>query len=179
MQDDGSVEPYPGLPIDPRHSLSILLGTLSLAGLYAISRHEFLVFHCLTEAFSIVIAIAVFAIFWNTRRFLDTGFYLVIGLGCLFAGVLDLVYVFAYKGMSVFPGADGNIALQAKTVAQWYVSLSCVCAFSFLQRKINQNLALFIYTPSSHLHLCPFFAGESFRIALPKAWGLPDSRESA
>ena len=75
-----------------------------MLGLYAISRYNFLLFHCLAEAFSIVIAIAVFAIFWNTRQFLENGIYLVIGFGCLFAGLFDLIYIFAYPGMSVFPG---------------------------------------------------------------------------
>ena len=144
-----------------RNWLAILLGMLSLAGLYAISRWNFLLFHCLAEAFSIVIAIAVFAIFWNTRQFLENGMYLVIGLGCLFAGVLDLIYIFAYKGMSVFPGADANLALQAKTVAQWFVSLSCVGAFPFIRRKLNQNLALSIYSAfcacaGGHLRLASF-----------------------
>lgn len=144
------VPPHPNL-------LPIFLGTLGLAGLYAISRYNFLLFHCLAEAFTIVIAIAVFAIFWNTRRFLDDGVYLVIGFGCLFAGILDLIYIFAYPGMSVFPNADGNIALQAKTVAQWYVSLSCVCAVPFLRRKINQNLALFVYAALLALALGAIF----------------------
>ena len=74
-----------------RNCLAILLGILSLAGLYATSRYNFLLFHCLAEAFSIVIAIAVFAVFWNTRGFLDNSVYLVIGFGCLFAGILDLI----------------------------------------------------------------------------------------
>ena len=124
---------------------AILFGILSLAGLYAVSRDNFLVFHCLTEAFSIVIAVAVFAIFWNTRQYVENGAYLVLGFGCLFAGVLDLIYVFAYPGMSVFPGADGNIALQAKTAAQWFVSFSCVGFFPFLRRPVNQNLMLGVY----------------------------------
>ena len=46
--------------------LRFLLGASILVALYAISQRDFLVFHCLTEAFSICIAIAVFAIFWNT-----------------------------------------------------------------------------------------------------------------
>ena len=133
--------------VAPRYGnwLEAMLGLLILAGLYAISRHNFLLFHCLTEAFSIAIAIAVFAIFWNTRQYFENGIYLILGFGCLFAGVLDLIYIFAYKGMSVFPGADGNIALQAKTAAQWFVSLSCVGAFPFLRRKINPGLALGVY----------------------------------
>lgn len=143
----------------PHHSnwLPILLGILGLACLYATSRYNFLLFHCLAEAFSIVIAIAVFAIFWNTRRFFEPGFYLIIGFGCLFAGLLDLIYVFGHPGMSVFPGANGNVALQAKTVAQWYVSLSCVCAVPFLRRKIDQNLALVVYSALLVLALASIF----------------------
>ena len=78
--------------------LPFVLGILGLDGLYAISRYNFLLFHCLAEAFSIVIAIAVFAIFWNTRRFFENGFYLVIGFGCLFAGLLDLDLHFRLSG---------------------------------------------------------------------------------
>jgi PAS domain S-box-containing protein len=159
-----------------RHSLQsrynwlpLLLGILSAAGLYAIGRYNFLVFHCLAEAFSIVIAIAVFAIFWNTRQFLDNSVYLVVGFGCLFAGLLDLVYVFAYPGMSVFPGTDGNVALQAKTVAQWYVSLSCVCAFPFLRRKVNQNFALLLYSAVLAIALASIFYWRVFPACLDDA----------
>ena len=128
------------------YRLPVVLGIVSLGGLYAISRYNFLLFHCLAEAFSIVIAVAVFAIFWNTRQFFEHSAWSVIGLGCLFAGLLDLIYIFAYPGMSVFPNANGNIALQAKTVAQWYVSFSCVGAFLFLRRNLNKYIALFVYS---------------------------------
>ena len=139
-----------------------LLGILSLAGLYATSRYNFLLFHCLTEAFSIVIAIAVFAVFWNTRHFLDGGVYLILGFGCLFAGLFDLLYIFAYPGMSVLPGADGNIAMQAKTVAQWYVSLSCVCAVPFLHRKIHEDLVLVVYSVIFAVALVSMFFWQVF-----------------
>jgi PAS domain S-box-containing protein len=127
------------------HWLRIVLGVLVLAGLYGISRYDFLVFHCLTEAFSIVIAVAVFTIFWNTRRYSENGAFLILGFGGLFAGILDLVYVFAYKGMSAFLGADANVALQAKTAAQWCVSLSCVGAAPFLRRKISEGVVICAY----------------------------------
>jgi len=141
-----------------RHWLPTLLGVLVLAGLYAISQHNFLVFHALAEAFAIVIAIAVFVIFWNTRELLPTGFFLVVGLGCLFAGLFDLIYIFAYPGMLMFPHAgDGNLALQAKTVAQWYVSLSCVAAFLYLHRKVNQGRVLFVYSAFAALALAMIF----------------------
>jgi PAS domain S-box-containing protein len=140
-----------------RNGFPVLLGILSLAGLYAISRYSFLLFHCLAEAFSIVIAIAVFAVFWNTRRFVTNGLFLVIGFGCLFAGSLDLIYIFAYQGMSVFPCSDGNLALQGKTIAQWYVSLSCLGSFLFLRRRLNQNLVLLVYSALAVLALLTIF----------------------
>jgi len=144
---------------------------MGLAGLYAISGLNFLLFHCLAEAFSIVIAIAVFAIFWNSRELLANGLYLVVGLGCLYAGLLDLIYIFAYPGMSVFPGADGNLALQAKTVAQWYVSLSCVAAFAFRRRKLDPNVALLVYTGLLALALALIFYFRVFPICYVEGAG--------
>jgi len=87
----GSRTPGSAGTVPPQTGFPTCWGYLSLAGLYAISQYNFLLFHCLAEAFSIVIAIAVFAIFWNTRRLLDNGVYLVIGFGCLFAALLDLI----------------------------------------------------------------------------------------
>jgi signal transduction histidine kinase/CheY-like chemotaxis protein len=131
-----------------RQWVKTLFAVLPLAGLYAISQYHFLLFHCLAEVSSIVIAIAVFAILWNTRQYLENGFYLVLGMGCFFAATLDLLYVFGYRGMRIlaFPGADGNVAFQAKTVAQWFGSLSCLGAFLFLRRKINPAAALLVYS---------------------------------
>jgi len=148
----------------PNHGnwVGALLGVLVLAGLYAISRYNFLLFHCLTEAFSIVIAIAVFAVFWNTRPYFASSAYLILGLGCLFAGILDLIYIFAYKGMSVFPGADGNMALQAKTAAQWFVSFSCVAAVPFLRRKVRPAVVLGAYVALLALALATIFSWRVF-----------------
>ena len=142
--------------------LPLLLGLLALAGLYATSRYNFLLFHSLAEAFSIIIAIAVFVIFWNTRHLLQNDYFLIIGFGCLFAGLFDIIYIFAYPGMSVLAASDGNLALQAKTVAQSYVSFSCVAAFAFLRRKVNQNLALFIYSIVSAMALLAIYPWRAF-----------------
>jgi signal transduction histidine kinase/ActR/RegA family two-component response regulator len=128
-----------------RNWIPVLLWLVGLGGLYAIAVYDFLLFHGLAEAYSIIVAIAVFVIFWNTRQFLQDGLYLVIGFGCLFGGAFDLIYIFAFPGMSMFPHADGNLALQAKTIAQWYVALSCVIAFAYLQRPINQARVLLVY----------------------------------
>lgn len=139
-----------------------LLWGLVLAGLYAVGLYNFLLFHVLAEAYAITVAIAVFVIFWNTRQLLHNGLYLVIGFGCLFGGIFDLIYILAYPGMSVFPHADGNLALQAKTVAQWYVSLSCVGAYAYLDRRIHQTRALLLYGTTAVLALAAIFYWQVF-----------------
>ena len=152
--------------------LPVLLGVGVLAGLYAVSLHNFLVFHCLAEAFGIIIAIAVFAIFWNSRDLLTNGFYLVIGFGCLFGSLFDLIYIFAYPGMSVFRGADGNLALQAKTVAQWYVSFSCLAPYPFLHRRLYVNYALLIYSALAVVALAAIFYFRVFPACFVEGVGL-------
>ena len=168
-----------GLPTWPAWR-GVLLAMLPLTALYAISRHHFLLFHCLTEAISIVIALAVFTVLWNTRHYLTNGYYLIIGLGCLFAAVLDLIYLFAYKGMGVmaFPGPDGNVALQAKLAVQWFVSLSCILAYLFFRRKINHYAALLLYSILLALSLATIFYWRVFPDCLTES-GVVTSFERA
>jgi PAS domain S-box-containing protein len=130
--------------------------------LYAISRWNFLLFHCLAETQAIVVGAAICMIYWNTRQLHDIGAYLVIGLGCLFGGLFDVVYVFAYPGMPVFPASDGNLAMQATTVANWYVSLSCLAAVPLLRHKVNAQWALLLYSSVAALVAAALFLGGPF-----------------
>lgn len=142
-----------------RRVRAILCVGLVFAGLFALSQQHFLIFHCLTEGFCVVIALATFVVLWNTRQYLKHGFFLILGLGGLSAGLLKLPYVFGYPGMGilVFPGADGNVALQSKLVAQWYLSLSCLGAFFFLRRKVHHTAALMVYGTTAAFVLASIF----------------------
>ena len=88
----------------------LLAGALALGGLFLISQWNYLLFHSLAEMFSTVIAISVFVITWNTRRYLDNKSLLLLGIAFLFVGVLGLLHTLAFQGMGVFPGtnADGT-----------------------------------------------------------------------
>ena len=136
-----------------------LFAVLLLTGLYGLSQHNFLLFHCLTEEFCVIIAVATFFIVWNTRQYLNNGFFLLLALGGLFAGLLKLPFIFGYPGTNIhiFPGDSGNIALQSKLVAQWCLSLSCLCAFFFLRRKVNPAVALLVYGTSLVVILASIF----------------------
>ena len=74
--------------------------------------------------------------------------------------------------------ADGNIALQAKTVAQWFVSLSCVVRFPV---SVDARSIRILLCPSTArfwlLRSGPYSIGEFSRPALSKAWGKPPLKE--
>jgi signal transduction histidine kinase len=86
----------------------------------------YLLFHSLAEAFSVVVAVAVFLLAWNARRFLRDGYLLFIGIASLFVGIVDLIHMFAFKGMGVFPGAG------ADPPTQLWVSARAIQAVSLL-----------------------------------------------
>ena len=129
-----------------RQGANIVLGAAALGGCYAISLYNYLLFHSLVETFATVAACAVFMLFWNTRRFLDNGFFLFIGIACLFAGIFDLLHVLTYRGTSVFPGVAGDESLQLKTAGRWIASVSFLAAPLFLRRRLNAAVALAAYS---------------------------------
>ena len=89
--------------------IQLLAGVAMLIGMYAVSRYNYLLFHNMVETFAAFMAFTVFVLFWNTRRFLSNGFFLFIGIACLFAGIFDLLHIWTYKGTSVLPGHMATI----------------------------------------------------------------------
>lgn len=72
---------------------------LAGAGLFLLSRENYLLFHSLSELVSIAVAWSVFLPMWNTRRYLREPVLATLGIACFFAGFLDLPHILAYKGM--------------------------------------------------------------------------------
>ncbi len=72
-----------------------------LAGLYALSRYNYLVFHSFIEIFSVVISGSIFIL----SRFTDDkrgNAFTVLGIGYAFVGMLDLLHTLSYEGMPIF-----------------------------------------------------------------------------
>jgi PAS domain S-box-containing protein len=126
--------------------LRVLLGVAVLVCFCVLSQHNYLLFHSVVEISAVVVACAVFVLFWNTRRYLDNGFFLFIGIACLFAGICDLMHVLTYRGMSVIPGAGGDESIQFKTAGRWIAGLSFLAAPLFLRRKLRLTPTLAAYS---------------------------------
>ncbi len=109
------------------------LGT-SLGGLYLSSRESYLLFHSLAELFSVVVAFSVFVIAWNSRRYIENGYLLFVGVAYLSLGFLDLLHTLAYQGMPVFPDHP-FAANQLWIAARGLESATLVVAFAFVGWK--------------------------------------------
>ena len=125
--------------------LTVLAGALVLFGLYMASRYNYLLFHSIAEIFSIIVAVAIFIIAWNSRRFLDNAYFLFLGIAFLFVGALDLLHTLVYPGMEVFPEHGTNTAAQLWVSARYLQSLSLLIAPLIIGRKLRVNLVFLGY----------------------------------
>jgi signal transduction histidine kinase len=125
--------------------LEIALGVSALAGLYFVSLYSYLLFHSLVEIFSIIVACVIFGVSWNTRRFADNPYFVLIGVSYLVVGVVDLMHTLAYKGMGVFPAYSANLPTQLWIAARYLQSLSLLAAGLFLDRRLRPVRVLILY----------------------------------
>jgi PAS domain S-box-containing protein len=149
---------------------------LSLVGLYFLRVYSYLLFHSVTEIFTIVITFAIFVIAWNSRRTMDNHFLLFIGIASLFVGGLDLIHTLAYKDMGVFPApysGTTNLATQLWIATRYLLSISFLLAVLFVRRKFKPSLVFAGYTVALALIFASIFWFGNFPTAFVDAAG-PD-----
>lgn len=108
---------------------------ISSLALYFTSIHSFILFHTITELFTIIIAFGIFAIAWSSRRFIDNNFLLIIGISYFFIGGIDLIHTLSYKGIEVFAGYGTNLPTQLWIIDRYLEAISFVVALLFLREK--------------------------------------------
>jgi PAS domain S-box-containing protein len=159
-------------PITPKRYGYLLLGFLTLFGLYLTSLHSYLLFHSLAEIFSIVVAFGIFVIAWNARRFLDNNYLLFIGIAYLFVGALDLIHTLTYTGMGVFQGYETNLPTQLWIAARYMESISLLIAPLLFGRKLKVNLIFLGYVLATSILLLSIFYWDLFPACFIEGVGL-------
>jgi diguanylate cyclase (GGDEF)-like protein len=140
--------------------LGIILPWLLFTSLlYLVSLYNYLLFHNLAELFSIAVAVAVFMLAWNTRRFTDNDFLFFIGASYLFAGFIDMFHTLTYKGMRILPGDDANLPTQLWIAARYLQSLAFLAGGLLIRRKVDPRLLLGILSAVTVLLLASIFMG--------------------
>ena len=152
--------------------LPVVAALTVLFGLYISSRYNYLLFHSLAELFSVVIAAGIFMVAWNSRKFIENDYLLLLGIAYFFVGGIDLIHMFAYKGMNIFPGDDANLPTQLWILARYMQSVSLLLAPVFLTRRLNYRIAAGIYAFVSVIGLLSIFEWRIFPDAFVEGTGL-------
>ncbi|TFG01647.1 MAG: PAS domain S-box protein [Promethearchaeota archaeon] len=121
--------------------LSLILLATALTSLYS-----YLLFHTIAELFSIIIAGGIFVIAWNSRKNIDNSFFLVVGISFIFIGFMDLLHTLAYTGMGIFTGYGSNLPTQLWIAARYLQAFSFLYAALVVNKKVNTNDLIIIYT---------------------------------
>jgi PAS domain S-box-containing protein len=148
------------------------LWALALFGLILAEGYSFLLFHCLAEGFSILIACGIFILAWNTRRFMENNYLLFIGIAYIFIGGLDLVHTLIYKGMGVLDGYDANAPTQLWIAARYLESLSLGLASLWIGRKLSPKPLFCVYMAIFSILLAAILSGRFFPDCFIEGQGL-------
>jgi PAS domain S-box-containing protein len=137
--------------------LNVLLVVFVLSGLYAAKLYSYVLFHSISELFSIVISCSIFIVVWNARKFLTNSYFILIGIGCLFVGFVDTIHTFAYKGMGIFRGYDSDLPTQLWIAGRYIEAVTFLVAPIFTVRKVKANSVMAAYCLVTALFLCAIF----------------------
>lgn len=142
--------------------LKVVLSLALFAGLYVSSLYSYILFHGISEIFAISVGACIFVITWNSRRFIQNGYLLFIGIAYFFAAVIDFVHTLAYKGMGVFIGYDANLPTQLWICARYLQSISLLVAPVFFRFRPNVAIVMAIYSVISIAILLSVFVFSVF-----------------
>jgi PAS domain S-box-containing protein len=149
----------------------IVIAILSLA-LLVISYYNYLLFHTIAEAFTIIVAFSVFIIVWNSRKVIDNNYLLLLGLAYPFVGIVLLLHALAYQGMDIFPLYGANLSTQLWIQSRYLLSISFLVACFTFGRKLNLKLVGTTYSAVTGLFLATTFFWRIFPISYVEGVGL-------
>ena len=107
--------------------------------LFFLSIYRYLLFHSVAEVISIVISGGIFFIGWNSRKYMNSSFFLIIGTSFLFISVIDLLHTLSYSEMNIFLDYDTNLPTQLWIAARYWQSLSYLIAAIAINKKVNAS----------------------------------------
>jgi PAS domain S-box-containing protein len=125
---------------------AIMVGAISLIGLWVTSFQSYLLFHILAELFSIIVACGIFMVAWNCRRLAKNEGLLFIGIAYLFIAALDVSHMLTYRGMGVFSGSNANISTQLWIATRYLESGSLLILVLLSGRSFKVPIVFVAYS---------------------------------
>jgi len=161
----------------PRAFRNVLYGGILAAAvgtaLWYSSTYSYLLFHSITEVFSIVISASVFMISWNSRGYPGARPFVILGIGFLFVAFIDLIHTLSYKGMGVLP--DGQDYATKLWVAGRAVQVLATLVFAILlrlRRTVRSVLVFGFFAAVTAALLLMIFTWQVFPLCLVEGRGV-------
>lgn len=141
--------------------------------LIVISYWNYLLFHGLTEIFSIVIAASIFVISHNTLSVRSNSSLDILGIGYLAVALLDILHTLSYTGMGVFTDYDyyTNQIWIGTRYLESFVLLTSVIAF-ILKKHISQITIWSVVSIAAAGLIYSILIGKNFPICFVEGEGL-------
>ena len=139
--------------------IEIIIIIAVLIVVFFTSLFNYLLFHSLAEIFSIMIAGGIFIVGWNSRKYIDESYFLILGITALFVAVFDTLHTLAYEGLNIFPEPGSNLATQLWIAGRYIQVSSFLFATLFRNRSVPRSFIIIIYTSISIILLFLIFNG--------------------
>lgn len=112
----------------------IIAVILALA-LVLLNHMNFLLFHCAIEMFSVFIGFGILLVAASLFQISKNHFFMVMGIGYSFTGLLDFFHCLSYSNMSIFANASFNLVVQFWIAARFLELMTIVVAICILYIK--------------------------------------------
>ncbi len=158
---------------------TVITGLIIVSALYLTSVNNYLLFHSISEIFSVVIACGIFIVAWNSRKIAKNDYLLLLGIAYLFIALLDFLHTLAYPGMGVFQGNNLNTPVQLWIAARYTESITLFIAPLILRRNLNIRLTVSSYTAATLLFIMSIFYWDIFPACFIEGKGLTTFKKSS
>ncbi len=151
---------------------SMILGSAFLAGLFWVAIRDYLIFHTLIGIVTVVAVWSIFVTAWNSRHIVRNAYFSIIGIACLFTGLIELLHILSYKGMAIF--GDANQSAQLGIIAHGLQSASLVVAPLLHGKRLKTGHVLVAFGAVAAGSLLSVFYWRNFPICFIEGIGPAD-----
>ena len=157
----------------------VILCLLLILFLRELSGQNYLLYHVITEMFSVVVACCIFIIAWNSRKFTKNSYLTIIGVAYLTVGIFDTIHTISYRGMGVFAEDSTNLPTQLWIAARYIESISLLAVPLIVGRRIRESFIITLYSVVALAVLfCVFYCG-TFPVCYIDDVGLTSFKKSS
>ncbi|MHB1376305.1 MAG: MASE3 domain-containing protein [Candidatus Humimicrobiaceae bacterium] len=135
-----------GLLKQPKNLIIFLVAIPAfLILLYSLSRYNYLFFHTLVSSFNVLVAVMVFILSNETRKFSYRPYTLFLGNAFIFIAIFEFLHILLHEGMNIFPDRGSNMATQLWVTRSYFLAIVLFLAPLFIRRKFRLNILILIY----------------------------------